>query len=151
MPNEPATQLKPAAKPTAVANPGAGLGRYSLEAKSVQEAMESLKQLDAAKAVDLGRADRSVLDEHHVSAVSLEAGKEKYLAYDRRPSVMGGAGASTAKRYRAVFDKFIEFARNNGVTTWEQVGKNLLLAYGAWLDDAEYAYASEYLELTTIR
>lgn len=133
------------------ANNGASLKRYSLEATTLNEAMENLKLLDTAKAVDLGRADRRILAQEDANALSLEDGRKRYIAHVGRPPVMGGAGATTAKRYRAVFDKFIPFACRSAVDAWNQVGKRLLESYGAWLDDEDYAYATEYLELTTLK
>jgi integrase len=65
--------------------------------------------------------------------------------------VLGGAGKTTAKRYRAVFTKFLPFAKQERIRYWRDVTKNLLQGYGAWLDDQDYAAASEYLELTTIK
>lgn len=133
------------------ANDGANLKRYSLEASTLNEAQVNLKLLDRVKAVELEQADRSILDEPEHNALSLEEGKEKYLAYVGRPSVMGGAGPKSIKRYRAVFDKFIPFARGKGVDTWNRVAKRQLESYGAWLDANDYAYATEYLELTTLK
>ena len=134
-------------------NSGVALKRYSLETDRLEEARENLKLLDLSKAIELGQADAGVLDEYRAGTdgLSLEEGKKKYLAYVARPPVMGGAGESTTKRYRAVFAKFIEFAQGNGVTTWSQVGKGMLEKYGTWLDEDGYAYASEYLELTTLK
>jgi hypothetical protein len=37
--------------------------------------------------------------------------------------MVGGAGARTLKRYRAVFDKFIMFACGEGIRTWDEVTK----------------------------
>ncbi|MEO7319751.1 MAG: site-specific integrase [Chthoniobacteraceae bacterium] len=125
--------------------------RYSLEAATLNEALENLKLLDAAKAVELNRADRSILNKLSDKVLPLEDGKEKYLAYVGRPPVMGGAGAKTAQRYRAVFDKFNPFAREKGVDDWNRVSQRLLESYGAWLDDNDYAYATEYLELATLK
>jgi hypothetical protein len=113
-------------------NGTAVLKRYSLESSLLQEARENLKLLDVTKAVELGRADASLLNEYGVGCdgLSLEDGKAKYLAHVKRPPVLGGAGESTAKRYRAVFAKFLDFAQRNGVGSWQDVGKGLLEQYG---------------------
>jgi site-specific recombinase XerD len=50
-----------------------------------------------------------------------------------------------------VFDKFEAFARGEGVSSWNQVTRRTLEAYAAHLDDQDYAYATEYLELTTLK
>jgi integrase len=50
-----------------------------------------------------------------------------------------------------VFSKFEEFARGEGITSWNQVTRRTLEAYAAHLDDEGFAYATEYLELTTLK
>lgn len=132
-------------------NGGVPLKRYSLDATTLDEAKVQLKMLDAIKAVELGQADRSILNEQDEDLLSLEDGCQKYLAHVGRPPVMGGADAKSAKRYGAVFDKFNRFAREKGVDDWNRVSKRLLQSYGAWLDDNDYAYATEYLELTILK
>ncbi len=81
----------------------------------------------------------------------LEEGCQLYADHCQRPKIAGGPKATTWKRYRAVFDKFLPFARSIGVTTWNGVNKDVLIKYAAWLDEESYAYATEYLELTTIK
>ena len=68
-----------------------------------------------------------------------------------RPKIVGGAKPTTSKRYRPVFDKFIEFATSEGIQFWNEVTRKVLEAYAAHLDDEGYAYATEYLELTTLK
>ena len=50
-----------------------------------------------------------------------------------------------------MFGKFIPFARGRGISAWNLVNRQTLEAYAAWLDDEGYAYATEYLELTTLK
>jgi integrase len=134
------------------ANAGSNVGRHSLDTKDQQEALERLNDLDRHKAVELGKADSSILDAAVAAArLSLADGIQAYMAYVRRPPVAGGASARTVKRYKAVFDKFTKFANERGVTTWDAVGNNLLIQYGKFLDDEEYAQRTLYLELTTIK
>lgn len=64
--------------------------------------------------------------------------------------IVGGVRTQTSKRYRAVFDKFVKFGGSQGISTWNQVTKTIAEVYAAWLDGEGYAYATEYLELTTI-
>jgi integrase len=65
---------------------------------------------------------------------------------------MGGVRPRTVQRYEAVFNKFIPFCEGEGVRHWNAVTRQVVQAYGAWLDDEQgYAYATEYLELTTIK
>ena len=73
-----------------------------------------------------------------------------YKDHVARPKIVGGAKPTTSKRYRPVFDKFIEFATSEGIQFWNEVTRKVLEAYAAHLDDEGYAYATEYLELTTL-
>jgi hypothetical protein len=50
-----------------------------------------------------------------------------------------------------VFEKFRKVAAENGVLSWNGANKNVLTSYAAWLDGEGYAYATEYLELTTLK
>ncbi|HEX8524199.1 MAG TPA: site-specific integrase [Tepidisphaeraceae bacterium] len=127
------------------------LGRYSLEATTEDEALNALTQLDALKAVESKRTSRSTLTEDQSLALPLKEGAQAYMTHVGGPAVMGGAGKSTVKRYRAVFDKFIRYASSQGVDDWRAAGKPVLQGYGCWLDDEGYEYATEYLELTTIK
>jgi integrase len=126
-------------------------GRHSLGTRDYDEALEALKQLDLVKAVELGLADRTALADARPGQLSLDEGRRLYLEHVQRPRVVGGARPASAKRYRAVFDKFEPFARHEGITAWNQVTHRTLQAYAAHLDDQGYAYATEYLELTTLK
>jgi hypothetical protein len=50
-----------------------------------------------------------------------------------------------------MLDKFEAFALEERIVTWNQVNGRTLEAYAAHLDDEGYAYATEYLERTTIK
>jgi hypothetical protein len=126
-------------------------GRHSLGTKDRTAALEALKRLDLARAVALGVADRSALSVGPPGRLDLAQGRRLYEDHAGRPRVVGGVRGSTAKRYRAVLDKFQTFAPGEGLTGWEQVTRRTLEAYAAWLDDEGYAYATEYLELTTLK
>ncbi len=126
-------------------------GRHSLDTSDAREAIENAKQLDLHRAVELGLADKSLLNQDQGQLLPLAEGVKQYLDYVRRPPVSGGAGKRTAARYKAVFDKFVPFADGRGVRHWNAVNKSLADAYAGWLDDEDYAYATEYLELTTIK
>jgi integrase len=128
-----------------------GVGRHSLDTKVYNEALEALKQLDLVKAVEFGLADRAALVTPQSSQLSLPEGRRLYLEHVQRPRVVGGARPVSAKRYRPVFDKFEQFAQTEGITAWNQVTHRILEAYAAYLDDHGYAYATEYLELTTLK
>src|SRR5262245_30571788 len=125
-------------------------GRHSLGTKDYKEALEALKQLDLVRTVELGLADRAAL-KTSPSLLSLEEGRRLYLAHVGRPALVGGARPVSVKRYRPVLDKFERFARAEGITAWNQVVCRTLEAYAAHLDDEGYAYATEYLELTTLK
>ena len=126
-------------------------GRHSLGTRERNQALENLKELDRVRAVELGLADPGILRTSDPQALDLKKGEELYLAFVARPLITGGAGKTTQRRYGTVFAKFRQFALENGVITWNGVTKNTLTAYAAWLDGEGYAYATEYLELTTLK
>jgi integrase len=128
------------------------LGRHSLGTRDRQEALQLLTRLDALKAVEHGLANRAILETTRTGQLSLTEGQQIYLKHVARPAVLGGATDGTVKRYRAVFNKFIAFAQREGIQHWQAAAsKQVFEAYGAWLDDEGYDYATEYLELTTLK
>jgi integrase len=127
------------------------LGRHSLGTKDRAEALVALQKLDVVMAVRARRLDRSILDEAPAEQLGLEKGWQQYRDHVARPRVTGGAGLTTIKRYRAVGDKFLSFARSLGITAWIQVNRQTLEAYARHLESLEYAHASLYLELTTLK
>lgn len=129
----------------------AAAGRHSLGTRDRAEALEALRQLDMVRAVEMRLADRSLLAAAPPEHLSLADGHRLYLQHVGRPRVVGGARAASAKRYRAVLDKFEAFATGEGVVSWNRVSGRTLEAYAAHLDDNGYAYATEYLELTTLK
>jgi integrase len=126
-------------------------GRHSLGTKSRQEALANLRHLDAIKAIELGLADESILNEGNAEQLPLDTGVGLYRAHVRRPAVTGGASEGTWKRYRAVFDKVLPYFKERSLRYWNQVRKSHLESYAAWLDGESYAYRTEFLELTTIK
>ena len=126
-------------------------GRHSLRTRNHAEALVTLKQLDLLRAVELGLADRSLLASAPPDQLSLAEGRRLYMKHVQRPRVVGGARPSSAKRYKAVFDKFEAFTQREGIGSWNFVNRQTLEAYAAYLDDEGYAYATEYLELTTLK
>ena len=127
------------------------VGRHSLGTQDHKEAMQLLNRLDAKMAVKFGQASQQILETLDEERLPLEAGRDVYLKYVGRAPVLGGATQNTVKRYRPVLAKFISFAKQEGVQHWQEVSKKVVEGYGAWLDDEGYAYATEYLELTTIK
>lgn len=126
-------------------------GRHSLGTRDRAVALEAVNRLDLVRAVELGLADRAELEPVEDTILTLDAGWDLYRKHVSRPRVTGGAKPKSVKRYKAVFDKFLAFARDNGVTTWNRVATNVLVNYAAWLDGEGYAYRTEYLELTTLK
>ena len=58
---------------------------------------------------------------------------------------------STQKRYRAVFDKFVSFAKSKGISTWNAVAGDTLTAYATNLEEEGYQYKTLVNELTTLK
>jgi integrase len=127
------------------------VGRHSLATRDRQEAGRLVALLDARMAVKFGLAPSSILQKDESDRLSLEEGQRLYLAHAARAPILGGTTPGSVKRYRAVLDKFVPFARTEEASHWQEVTKRTLECYAAWLDDEGYAYATEYLELTTIK
>ncbi|MEW4529428.1 site-specific integrase [Maioricimonas sp. JC845] len=127
------------------------LGRCSLGTANRKDALDALRELDLRMAIRNGKAPKAMLQNNGVQQLDLDEGRRLYETYVGRPAVSGGPRATTQKRYRAVLDKFLSFARNGGVHSWNGVTRDLLDAYAGWLDGESYAYATEYLELNTIK
>lgn len=126
-------------------------GRHSLGVKDYDQALESIRRLDLTMAVKAGKAERSALDRSRDDVLSLDEGWRLYRLHTSRPTVAGGASLTTQKRYRAVFEKFIPFAQRRGVCLWNHVTRQILEAYAGWLDSKDYADATQYLELNTLK
>ncbi|REJ68182.1 MAG: site-specific integrase [Planctomycetota bacterium] len=127
------------------------VGRHTLRTSDRTEAIENLKQLDLRIAVQHGVAEPPPTDHGRSPSVTLAEGVELYLEHCRRPAVVGGITEKSLSRYKAVFDKAVPFLVGRNVTLWNQVSKSHLEAYAAWLDGESYAYATEFLELTTLK
>lgn len=126
-------------------------GRHSLDASDYEEALQSLRQLDLLRAVELGLADASLLYGKKEKIVTLEEGLKAYFDHLRVPRVAGGVHPESIKRYKPVFDKFLPVAKAAGIHCWNYLKRHHLESYAAWLDGEGYAYATEFLELTTIK
>jgi integrase len=127
-------------------------GRHSLETNQLPEARRRLADLDRLVAVERGQIPESpVSDPSEPGPLSLADGRDLYLEHLARPAVTGGTTVRTRRRYAAVFEKFIAFALSRHVTHWHGVTRNILEAYGRWLEDAGYAYRTQTLELTTLK
>jgi len=126
-------------------------GRHSLATAERTEALDALRQLDAAMAVKFGLANASILHTTQEKMLPLKDGIKLYMDSVQRPAAMGGAAKATFKRYRAVFDKFEAFAARRHIHHWQEVNKRLLEEYGGWLRDEEFAPATLYLEINTLK
>ncbi len=126
------------------------LGRHSLDTDDYEAAVDALTKLDLLCAIKRGKASP-----HEVSndpkTLTLEDGRQRYEKFVARPAILQGAKPTTIKRYKPVFDKFLAFAVTEEIRYWNEVTANVLEAYAAFLDDEGYAYATEYLELTTLK
>lgn len=125
------------------------LGRHSLGTRDRADAIQQLTDLDTVMAVRHGLADVTELQNSDAEALPLADGAAIYLKHAARPVVLGGARASSVKRYRAVLAKFVAFALANGWRTWNEVTAQLLRDYAGSL--ADYEYATQYFELTTLK
>lgn len=126
------------------------LGRHSLGTRDHDEALARLSELDLAKAIGLGLAEFPANTQPKRS-LELQRGIELYMQYLARPAVAGGACAKSRQRYKAVLDKFVTFARQRGVTGWEQLDRPLLTSYLTHLQKLDYADRSIYLEGTLLK
>jgi len=127
------------------------LGRHSLGTHDRTEALDRVRQLDLVKAVEVGMADASVLKADTDDLLPLDDGRTRYMTHVARPAIQGGASPTTAKRYKAVFDKFAEFATSAGIRYWQHVNKDVLSRYGKWLEDRDYHDKTQHIELTVIK
>lgn len=127
------------------------VGRHSLGTRDLTEAKRQLCDLDLTMAVEYGLADASLLRDGASKQLSLSEGREIYERYLKRPAVAGGPKPSTVKRYRPVMKKFQAYCGRHKIQCWNQVNRNVFDGYAAWLDDESYAYATEYLELNTVK
>lgn len=126
-------------------------GRHSLGTRDRDEAFRRLPELDRVRAMDLGLIPRGVEIDTPVRPLAMEEGRRLYEAHISRPRVTGGVRSSTAKRYRAVFDKFLPFALSRGVSVWNGVTAELLNSYASYLENKGYAYKTLTNELTTLK
>jgi len=123
------------------------LGKHSLMAKDEGEAINNLRLLDRAKAIEHGLAKREPVSAEAKQALPLDVGWSNFLDHCQRPNVMGGVSKNTLKRYRAVQAKHVEFCKQKGQNDWSEIGHEEAEAYGHWLAKKKYSARSIYLEL----
>jgi integrase len=126
------------------------LGRHTLETRDYSEARKNLKELDLVKARDLGLAETPRIAPIESTPLPLDQGCQLYREHYSRPSATGGIRPSSQKRYRAVFNKFIRFAKSKGIATWNRVDSKVVNQYVQHLEDQKYAAKTLQHELVTI-
>ncbi|MEQ8209476.1 MAG: site-specific integrase [Lacipirellulaceae bacterium] len=109
-----------------------------------------LPHLDTKQAEELGLIQRRKRKDGNVKLLTLSEGRTAYEQHLARPRVAGGVKKSTRKRYRTVFDKFVEFAEANQIATWNRVTEKELYGYAAHLESKGYASKSIRNELVTL-
>ncbi|MCI0361844.1 MAG: tyrosine-type recombinase/integrase [Planctomycetaceae bacterium] len=125
-------------------------GRHSLGTHDRAEALQKLQELDANMAVEFKLAPPSAMPTFKAELVLLEVGRKLYEEHSRRPRAIGGVKKSTQKRNRAVFNKFLDWAKDRRLRAWNDVTGSTLTAYATHLDDQGYAPKTIRIELTTI-
>jgi integrase len=124
------------------------LGRHSLRTENEAEAKALLKELDRAKAIEIGLA---AAPPARVNAdVLIEDGWQDFLEHRARSQLLGGVSARTLKRYRAVHDKHVAFCKRRSINTWAAFDKRKLEEYGNWLAK-HHADRTCYFELTLLK
>jgi len=127
------------------------LGRHSLGTKDKAEAMENLNRLDKHQAIQNGLIEQIDLRQGSSVSLPLAEGVSIYMKHVCRTKVLGGTSKSTQKIYRSVFDKFLKFAKNRGITSWLGVTKQVIMDYITHLENSGYKYRRLCLEATTIK
>jgi len=102
-------------------------------------------------AVKHGIASPKLLQTDGPKRLTLLNGRRLYESYVRRPRIANVPKPAIAKRYRPVLDKFLKHCDRKGIKHWNEVTREQFDGYAAWLDGESYAYATEYLELTTLK
>jgi integrase len=125
------------------------VGRRSLGTADKAEALELLRELDEITAAEQGLIPRERI-QSKAPVLTLEEGRRQYEEHIKRPRELGGVRASTQKRYRAVFDKFLPFAQSRRVTSWNDVTNQLVTDYATHLRNEAYAGKTVRNEVTTI-
>ena len=128
---------------------GAGIKRTSLGSKDKQEAIANLHRLDRLQAESIGLTPRAKSTGQPRLPIGM--GRKLFDEHTSRPRLVGGAKATTQKRYKAIFDKFVPFLGSKRIVDWNQVTERTLSDYADHLTEQEYAYKTVYGELSTIK
>ncbi len=126
-------------------------GKRSLGTRDEAEARRLLVELDRlkAEACDLvpRRSEPSVA---LAARLTLIEGRRLYEENYNRPSILGGTRPATQKRYRTIFDKFLNHCSQRGVTSWDEVNKGVLESYASRLSST-HAPKTVFIELTVLK
>jgi integrase len=125
------------------------LGKHSLGTREREQALEKLRQLDEAKAAEIGVA-QAVPTAASSSTTTIAEGWRLFFEHCDGNSVMGGASAATIKRYSAVRDKHLQYCCKHGIERWENFNEQALRQYGKSLAQSS-ADRTVYLELTLLK
>jgi integrase len=125
------------------------LGKHSLGTRDRDQALAALRELDRRIAIQNLKAQQRPTDSHQL--VLIGDGWKRYLEHVGRPDVLGGAGALTQKRYRAVRDKHQAHCTKKEIESWNEIDKAHILAYGAHLSKIQKSDATVYLECTLLK
>ena len=129
------------------------VGKHSLGTKDHDTAVDRVKALDRSMAI------KHRLIESPATAAAMEAdvyllivdGWERYIVHCARPAALGGVTEGTLKRYRAVRDKFVIFAKLQQIAFWQQVNDRQVVAYATYLAAKGYADNTLVLEIDLIK
>lgn len=73
-------------------------------------------------------------DPTQIVLLSLEEGRKLYEEHITRPQLAGGLRTASLRRYRGALNKFLPYAKQQGITTWNGVAETLLTKYIAFLE-----------------
>jgi integrase len=123
----------------------------TLGTRDKSEAFKELKDLDFRMAVKYGIAKEKQHATLTSTSLTLKEGVADYLQFVARPRSLKGGSRNTLKRYAAVFNKAVPFFEKLGIRTWNEVSERTLQAYGTHLLKQSYAFATQGLEIVTIK
>ena len=104
-------------------------GRHSLNTRDFDEAKDILHDLDLQIAVNLGLANRRLLDSQSGKMLSIECGLDFFDRHLDRPAVAGGPKDTTKIRYRRIIRAFTAYTQKRQIQYWEQVDADVFHEY----------------------
>ena len=110
------------------------VGRHSLCTRDHAAALERVRALDHVKAAERGLIAPPTPQAGARGTLPLGDGGQLFLKYGVSPDTK----PASVKRYRAVVEEFVKFARGQGLADWQQVKKMHVQEYARWLDEARH-------------